>query len=650
MTEILERNLEALRHVDPELADRITDAAPHDGVTFIESEQPPYLSASLEMSDDDGRTHRITLASRFRPADEAKRLADTADLEAHAVIIAVGFGLGYHAAMLSDRLGDHGMLVIVEPDVTFLRAVLEHVDHSQWLRRPRAVWLVGQTDAPSITQRLERHSPLIGQGVQFVMHPPTRQLHAEAVTQFTESLSQFVAYCRTNLATAMVNSPRTVQNLANNVGRYAAGATINELHRAAEGYPAVLVSAGPSLARNVHLLTDPGVRDRVVIIAVQTTLKPLLDRGVRPHFVTALDYHEISRQFYEGLPDLDDVTLIADPKANKAILDHYPGPVRLFQNNFMDTLLGELRREMHGLRAGSTVAHLSVYMAQHLGCDPIILIGQDLGFSDGLYYCPGTAVHDVWAPELNAFNTMEMMEWRRIARHKAHLQRLTDQHGKPIFTDEQMLTYLRQFERDFAAADQTVIDATEGGLPKQHTTVMTFADALAQHATRPLPELPEPVSALDPDRLAAVHEHLSHRREELVKMRQVTEKTIPLLKKMLRDQRNHAKMHTHFEALNRHQRHIAAVGDVFQLVNELNQTGAFNRQRADRAIALTEDMDAYERQRLQLERDLENLRWLLDACDEAMRIFGEAAQRVEQQMEVSQHTEDTTRQPAEVTA
>ncbi|MAE62567.1 MAG: hypothetical protein CMJ49_14565 [Planctomycetaceae bacterium] len=650
MSDILQKNLEALRRVDATLARELDDVERDDGVTFVDSKQPPAVSATLEVVDEGGTARRITLASRFAPIDEAKRLADTADLNEHAVIVVLGFGLGYHVAQLADRLGDQGMLVIVEPSERLLRSVLERVDHSGWLGGARCVWMVGEVGAAEVTQRLERHSPLIGQGVQFVMHPPTRQLHAEGLKRFTDHLSQFVAYCRTNLATAMVNSPRTCENLANNLGRYAAGSTIDELRDAAAGYPAVLVSAGPSLARNVHRLTEPGVRDRVVIIAVQTTLKPLLDRGVRPHFVTALDYHEISRQFYEGLPRLDDVTLIADPKANKTILDQYPGPVRTFASNFLDTLLGEMRREMDALRSGSTVAHLSVYLAQYLGCDPIVLIGQDLGFSDGLYYCPGTAIHDVWAPELNAFNTLEMMEWRRIARHKAHLHRLEDQSGKPIFSDEQMITYLRQFERDFADAGQTVIDATEGGLPKAHTTMMSLGEALAAHATHPLPTLPEAASALDGDRLAAGHEHLSRRREELVRLRQVTEKTIPLLKKMMRDQRNHAKMNVHFEALNRHQRHVAEVGDVFGLVNELNQTGAFKRQRADRAIAVTDDMDDYERQKRQLERDVDNLRWLLDASDEAMRIFGAAAQRIEDQLATAGRAQHEVEAAQEVTA
>ncbi len=64
--------------------------------------------------------------------------------------------------------------------------------------------------------------------------------------------------------------------------------------------PAVIVSAGPSLRKNKHLLK--GLREQAAIIAVQTTLQPLLEMGVEPHFVTSLDYHEICTRFFEKLP------------------------------------------------------------------------------------------------------------------------------------------------------------------------------------------------------------------------------------------------------------------------------------------------------------------------------------------------------------
>ena len=631
MAELFAQNLNALARTDDGLADLLRSTDAHSDLTWCDTKQSNMPSALLECSGADGRTRRLTLASRHRPGDEAERLAATADLDQHATFISLGFGLGYHVAALAERLQDNGLLIIYEPDVSLLRAVLQKIDCTAWIGRPNVVIFTGEPDGAAMTRRLEIKAGLIAQGVQTLIHPPTRQMHGEALSNFAEQFRQFVAYCRTNLATTLVNAATTCRNLVHNVGHYAAGTTIAELEQIATGHPAVLVAAGPSLAQNVHLLTDPAVRDRVVIIAAQTMLKPLLARGIRPHFVTALDYHEISSRFYEDLPAVDDVTLVVEPKANKSILDSYPGPVRICQSRFLDILLGPLARPIPSIQAGSTVAHLSLYLAQFLGCDPIILMGQDLGFTDGLYYCPGTAIHDVWAPELNAFNTLEMMEWRRIVRHKTHLQKQQDIHGRPIYSDEQMMTYLRQFERDFAAAEQTIIDATEGGMPKQHTTVMTLAEALDRHAERPLPDLPAASRRLNDDQLAALDDHLHDRMYQVRQLRQVTQQTLPLLRRMLKDQRQGVKMNKHFAELDRFKRRVEELAETFALVNELNQVGAFNRIRADRSIRVSEDPDEYERQRRQLERDLDNVQWLSEACDEALEMFTEAAERVVQQ-------------------
>ena len=627
MPETLERNLAALSRNNPALADALRRTEARAGVSFEPARRDEALTA---MADVDGRA--ITLASRHAPLTEAGRFAEQLDLEAHAMFVVMGMGLGYHVSSVVRRVASRGLVVVYEPDESLLRAVLEQIDHSDWLAAGNVTIFTGEADLAQITGRLEPQVAHVSQGVQILKHPPTRQLAGDAIAAFAEAMTQFVAYCRTNVATTLVNSAITCRNLAHNLGHYAAGATINDLKNIAAGYPAVCVAAGPSLARNVHELAQPGVRDRVIIIAAQTALKPLLQRGVRPHFVTALDYHEISRRFYDGLPQLDDVTLIAEPKANKAILDHYPGPVRVCRSQFLDTLLGANGRRVEGITAGATVAHLSFYFAQYIGCDPILFIGQDLGFSDGLYYCPGTAIHEVWATEMNPFNTLEMMEWKRIARHKTMLKKFDDVNGRPIYSDEQMVTYLRQFERDFADAPQRIIDATEGGMPKQHATQMALAEALAEHATRPLPALPVPDRLLEARRLSVTHEHIGSRAGQVRDLADAARQTLPILREMLDRQRDHDRMNLLFKRMEKHQKRVAELSDAFALVNELNQIGAFKRVKADRQICVADGADEYETQRKQIERDIENLKWLIDGCEQTLEILAEAAGRLDEQI------------------
>ena len=99
-----------------------------------------------------------------------------------------------------------------------------------------------------------------------------------------------------------MNGRRTLENVARNLpcGTPPPPGPIR-LKDAYKGYPALVVSAGPSLRKNKHLIQLDPV-GRCVIIAVQTTLKPLLEIGVEPDFVTALDYHDICTRFFEKLP------------------------------------------------------------------------------------------------------------------------------------------------------------------------------------------------------------------------------------------------------------------------------------------------------------------------------------------------------------
>lgn len=625
--QVLAANLAALRLRDAELADRIAATAP---ATLTWTTSPKGLLSAAVV--EDGRT--LQLASRYDPLAEATRIIAPVDLTKHACIVMLGMAVGHHVAHLAQKINGNALIIVFEPDLPVLRAVLERVDHSRWLRSPNVILVTGEIDRGGLLQRIDRFSATVTQGAVLVTHPPTRQRHAEAISSFTSLVTEVLAYCRTNVATALVNATRTCFNQSSNLPFYAAGATINELHNAAKGYPAVCVGAGPSLAKNVDLLRDPAVRKRVVVIAAQTTLKPLLDRGIRPDFVTALDYSEISRRFYEDLPPLPDVTLVAEPKAHPTILEAFPGPVRVTSSRFLDRMLGDLAPTIMKMKEGATVAHLSFYLAQHLGCDPIIMIGQDLGFSDGLYYCPGTAIHDVWACELNPFNTIDMLEWQRIVRHKGHLKRMVDVHDRPIFSDEQMVTYLKQFERDFIEAPQLVIDATEGGLPKKRTTVMTLAEALQQYATRDVPPLPQAPAELNVTKLRAAAELLDRRIDEVRELQHLSRKTIPLLRQLLEHQRDRMRSDKLFAKVRQIQRRVhGELNEAFALVNDLNVVGAFRRARADRRIQGSDTADAFTKQAEQIKRDIDNIDWMIQACDEALNIFSEARKRLRDRLQ-----------------
>ncbi|TVQ64201.1 MAG: DUF115 domain-containing protein [Phycisphaerales bacterium] len=624
---VLDANLRALARLSPDAAEAIRRAGPCADAEFFPTDDGA-LGARLG-----GRL----LASARRPREEAQRFCEGVDVRDAAGIVVAGFGLGLHVEELARSAGRTVLLIVYEPDVELLRAVLERVDMSAALHGSNVLLLTDPDDAAAISAGLTGMEAFIAMGVEIVEHPPSVPRLGDSAARFGRTLARVVAAVRTNVVTTMMQTETTTRNTLMNVAWYAGREGVEPLRGACAGLPAVVVSAGPSLERNMRLLAAPGVRERCVIVAVQTALKPLLNAGVRPHFVTALDYHEISARFYEGLTpaDVAGVTLIAEPKANPAILDAFPGAVRCPRDEFLDAALGDDLAGEHGaVPSGATVAHLSYYFARWLGCDPVALIGQDLGFTDGQYYAGGAAIHDVWAPELNMFRTLEMMEWERIVRSRAILRRAEDHLGRPVYTDEQMATYLAQFERDFradAARGLRIVDATEGGVRKTHAETATLADFLRRHAHDDAPRLPDldpPAAYAEPSRRADVRDRLRDVRQGVWRIGECARKADRLLEEMLTHHDDQPRVNRLIGAVDRVRDEAVATQPAYELVHRFNQAGSFNRARADRAIALERDLPPLERQRRQIERDAQNVRWMGDAADalgalldEALRVY-----------------------------
>ncbi len=620
---VLERNLRALTRTSPRAAELVQSATARTDVEFLETGEG-VLAAQVREPDEvvgDGtivRGHVRALCSRRSPMGEAGQIAGTIDIKQVAAVAMAGFGVGHLAGVIAARMKRSGVIVIYEPDVALLRAVFERIDHSAWLRESNVVILTSAEDAAAMSAALTGVEGIVMMGLSLVEHPACGQRLQSSKGTFYAKFQGVVQAVRTMVATTLVQVDTTVRNLVTNIGYYTNTPSIADLAGIASGRHGFVVSAGPSLERNIEELARPGVREKSVIIAAQTVLKLLLARGIKPHFVTALDHSDISARFYEGLSaaDVEGVTLIIEAKASPAIPRAFPGVVRCVQDRFLDTLLGaELKRVMGQLPAGATVAHLAYYLARYMGCDPVVLVGQDLGFTDGQYYSSNAAIHEVWASELNEFCTLEMMEWSRVKRMGKHLRQAPDIHGGTIYTDEQMATYLVQFERDFAkdaSQGKNVIDATEGGVRKAHTT----NERLRAVVDRVLADgQPHGISLGGRGSVGSCPEEpvlarLDEIRSEINRVGRVCGDTSVVLSEMLEHHADQERVNRLIAKVDTLRNEIEAIDPAYKLVHFLNQTGAFQRVRSDRAIHLDTDLTPMQRQHRAIERDAQNVEGL----------------------------------------
>jgi hypothetical protein len=230
--------------------------------------------------------------------------------------------------------------------------------------------------------------------------------------------------------------------------------------------PAIIVSAGPSLSKNISLLK--GMEDRCLIISVDTALKPLLENNIIPHFVVSVDGQEIVERKFYGV-DYKEIPLIYIPTSSPPVVSGHSGAkiLSIAQDSFYIRLMTELGKNVKPLEMGGSVATVAFSFAQHAACNPIILIGQDLAYTDMKTHTEGTA----FAKDLSISAMSNVLTTLSVD-------------GGNVYTDEVLLTYLTWFQT-YAASDKsgrTYIDASEGGAKIRGYECLSLKETLSRYA------------------------------------------------------------------------------------------------------------------------------------------------------------------------
>jgi hypothetical protein len=432
----------------------------------------------------------------------------------------------------------------------------------------------------------------------------------------------------------VTNAQITCRNIANNLPTYVSTPPIDMLRDRFAGDPAIIVSAGPSLRKNIHELAD--VKGRAVMIAVQTTYKVLRQRGIVPDFVVSLDYHEMSRRYFEGVEPSEAVHLVAEPKASWHVIDAFRGPVSLLDNPFARQLLGDEMAGRDGLAPGATVAHLAFYLARYAGCDPIIFIGQDLAYTGHVYYAPGVEMHQTWRSEINRFNTMEMKEWERLVRTRQMLRKVKDAEGRELYTDDLLFTYLEQFEKDFGGCPAKLVNATEGGVHIRGTESMTLRAALDRFCADPIPPdrfaYRREVQWCDPTRRGPARDELAQRLEEIKSVGEICDEMAGLLEELkgLADQPD--RFNRRLTRVDELRTLLRSSQRAYRIITMASQLAELQRFSADRRLKASSGGTEAERALAQIDRDVRFVHAVREGVDVVDGILSHALQRFDAAM------------------
>jgi hypothetical protein len=237
------------------------------------------------------------------------------------------------------------------------------------------------------------------------------------------------------------------------------------LDGACAGRPAVMVAAGPSLDASLDVLA--AYQDQVIIIACDTTLRPLLAAGIRPHVMVGTDPGELNARHLSGIADTSGIWLAAEGSLHPSAYPSFTGRTFIFKISDHEPWpwLREAGLDRGTLRAWGSVATSAFDLALRMGCDPLIFVGHDLAFTNDRPYCDNTVFHEEWRAYLadKPWGTIRHYEELMMQGHPA--VRATDVNGEPVSTQGRLIAF-----RDWIVEQTTVtrnrrfINATGGGI------------------------------------------------------------------------------------------------------------------------------------------------------------------------------------------
>lgn len=475
-------NLQVLKEYYPDLADRIEKISGNNGLRIVKTGAqsiPNLYSENIKQY----------YYANHNPREDAAQQIKALQLKNTRLAIFLGIGLGYELLYYLQQEAESqntNFILIIEKDLEIFKAALEATDLTAVIKKPEICFLVGEEES-NVFSKLwaylhENNRFLLLKAMKPVYHPSTLKLYKEYYLKALQSLRDAASQVLLHFGNDPYDSLLGIEHMLANIDEIVSNPGINLLFDKFKGRPGVVVATGPSLNKNKHLLK--GLENKAVIIAADASLKVLREMDFKPHIVVSLERNLPVKRLMEGFSadEVGDVYYAACPVIHPEVFPAYPGPHIIVYRNFDH--FKWLGIDKGTLEIKVSAGNMAYKVAEALGCDPIILIGQDLAFSrDGKTHALGTA-------GTVAGNQDDIHQ-------RGGKFEVMGNDGSPITTNSIWYQCLKAYETDLAEYKGTCINSTEGGAYINGTQVMPFKEAIDKY-------IDEEFSPLD-----KIKEHLS---------------------------------------------------------------------------------------------------------------------------------------------
>jgi 2-polyprenyl-3-methyl-5-hydroxy-6-metoxy-1,4-benzoquinol methylase/Tfp pilus assembly protein PilF len=417
----------------------------------------------------------------YDPASKAKQVVEKIEFTDDGIIVVFGFALGDIIRELLIRAGKGYHIIVCEMDIGLFKTALYNLDLTDILKDKRVSIVLGENydDIAKHLSIVNRKYMLTGR-IHIIKHRYTKVLNAECYSRVSQLLNDRATVNIINKNTLMGLGKSMMTNTLENLHIIADMPGVNRLSDKLKGIPAVIVSAGPSLEKNFHLLK--GIKNKAVIIACDTVMRLLIPNGINPDIVITADPQQSTYRKFRDLPVSSNAVMVCHPI-------NYPDIVRTFagkkfavggQTPIYKWLSKHWEEKGRIDVSSQCVAHMALNLAVLIGADPIIFIGQDLCYHERKKHAASLSKGSPFENKTDDKGFVEM----------------SDIFGEKVSTTILFKSFKVLFEERVKKLDRTFINATEGGLPIGGMKLMSFKDAIDEYCNAEALNINEKIQAV----------------------------------------------------------------------------------------------------------------------------------------------------------
>lgn len=399
----------------------------------------------------------IFLHSAYDPEKEANALINEIKKETEKdldLVFIFGIGAGY---LINAFKKLNINIAVIEPSIKFFNLLIDNFKLDKILE-DNITFFIGGDDIEDIEKFISLTNT---KKVKFFITRSYATLFNEEALFYQSKVLSIVDKKIININTISRFDKLWAYNIASNVAKISTHYGVNKFFYKYKNIPAIIVSAGPSLEKNIRKLKE--IKNKALIIAVDTAMKPLFSHNISPHFIITIDPQKKNSKYFRNV-NFKESVLIAESSVDKEAIDSFNGAIYFINSIFpLAKYFMEELGDRGDITTGGSVSTAAYDFAIRIGANPIIMVGLDLSFPNYQTHIKGSYHEENFFTEIYKLDSYESRIYKVLIA--GNLREEKNIYNEKVWTDSRFDMYKNWYEEQCEKNNKIKFyNATEGGI------------------------------------------------------------------------------------------------------------------------------------------------------------------------------------------